>query len=75
MDNYYDYLIEEITTIITDNLKLFNINDHKLIELKEYSLGSDLEYPISNEKIIYFTRKALIDLITTDFLYDFRDIE
>lgn len=75
MDNYYDYLIEEITTIITDNLKLFNINDRKLIELKEYSLGSDLEYPISNEKIIYFTRKALIDLITTDFLYDFRDIE
>lgn len=75
MDNYYDYLIEEITTIITDNLKLFNINDYKLIELKEYSLGSDLEYPISNEKIIYFTRKALIDLITTDFLYDFRDIE
>lgn len=70
-----EYLIEQITTIIHDNLKLFNIDDNKLVELKEYTLGSDLEYPISNEKIIYFTRKALIDLINTDFLYDFRDIE
>ena len=75
MDNYFYYIIDEISTIINDNLKLLNINDNTLTELKEYIFNYNPEIPISNEKLIYFTRMVLLTLINSNFLYNFRDIK
>lgn len=76
-ENLEIYIIMEISKIIIDNLKLFTLNDYKLIHLKEYC-KSKIEEPInptSNEILMCFVREALLDLQSADILYDFRNIE
>lgn len=74
-DNLEIYIKVEICTIIMDNLKLFALDDSKLIKLKEYC-KSKIDNPISptpNDLLIKFVHEALSDLLFTDYLYDFRD--
>lgn len=71
------YIKMEICKIIMDNLKLFSLNDSKLIKLKEYC-KSKIDEPIRptpNEILMTFVYEALFDLLSTNFLYDFRNIE
>lgn len=67
----------EICKIIMDNLNLFSLDDSKLIKLKEYC-KSKIDKPIShtsNEMLMIFVYEALSDLLSTNILYDFRNIE
>ncbi len=67
----------EICKIIIDNLKLFSLDDSKLILLKEYCKSKINEpiSPTSNELLMKFVHEALIDLLFAKTLYDFRNIE
>ncbi len=70
-----DFILDEITKIIRDNLSLFLLNDQYLPELKKYCKEEkNLKYT-PYRKLIYFTEEALCELINVDYLYDFRDIE
>ena len=56
---------------------LFSLNDSKLILLKNYC-RKNIDRTITStpsDLLIMFTREALRDLIDTEVLYDFRDIE
>lgn len=69
------FIIDEITTIIKDNLLLLLLNDKALKELKKYC-KKDLNYKYTPyEILISFVNEALVELINKDYLYDFRDIE
>lgn len=71
------YIKMEIVKIILDNLKLFSLNDSKLIRLKEYCkshIGETI-IPTPDKVLMEFVKEALLDLISTDTLYDFRNIE
>lgn len=70
-----DFIIEEIVNLFRDNLKLFLLDDNYLINLKNYCKNDlNLEYT-PYDKLIYFTEEALGDLISCDYLFDFRDLE
>lgn len=76
-DSYEEHIINEICTIIEDNLKLFLLNDNKLLKLKSYCKNkenSNYKSP-SYEFIIAFVEEALFDLLTTNHLYDYRDLK
>ncbi len=76
-ENLETYIKMEICKIIIDNLKLFSLDDSKLILLKEYC-KSKINEPISptpNELLMKFVHEALIDLLFAKTLYDFRNIE
>lgn len=69
------YIKIEICKIIMDNLKLFSLDDHRLVELKKYcrtKVGNNME-PTPNKLLMKFVNEALIDLLQEDILYDFRD--
>lgn len=71
------YIKMEICKIIMDNLKLFALDDYKLIHLKEYC-KSKIDKPITptpNKMLMEFVHEALFDLISTNVLYDFSEIE
>lgn len=71
------YIVMEICKIIMDNLKLFSLDKFKLIELKNYCKDKINEpiKPTSNEMLMKFIHEALLDLLISEFLYDFRNIE
>lgn len=70
-----DFILDEITNMLRNNLSLFLLNDDYLINLKKYCLEEhNLSY-IPYDDLLYFTEEALADLINVDFLYDFRGIE
>ena len=76
-DDLEKYIKLEIGKIIIDNLMLFSFNDSKLILLKNYcreNIDKTITSTPSN-LLMMFTREALRDLIDTEILYDFRDIE
>lgn len=75
MEYNIEFIIDEIATIIKDNLLLFLFNDSSLKDLKEYC-KKDFRYKYTpHEDLIYFVKEALFELINKDYLYDFRDIE
>ena len=71
------YIKMEICKIILDNLKLFSLDDSKLILLKKYCKTKTDEKIKStpNEILIEFVKESLEDLLFADYLYDFRNIE
>ncbi len=78
MKCYHEKIIDEILEILKNNLILiYNFHDHTLPNIREYCLDhvhtryKHLDYGT----LIYFTEEALTELINTDYLYDFRDIE
>lgn len=75
MEYNIQFIIDEITTIIKDNLFLLLLDDKSLKELKKYC-KNDLNYKYTPyENLICFVNEALAELINKDYLYDFRDIE
>lgn len=78
MRSYHEHVFEEIVKMIVDNLELlYNYNDGALINIRKYCLERmHKKYtPLDYITLIYFTEEALAELINTEFLYDFRDIE
>lgn len=78
MKCYHEKVIDEILQILKDNLiLLYNYKEDSLINIRKFcfkkahSRYKSLDYNM----LIYFVEEALADLINTDFLYDFRDIE
>lgn len=75
MEYNREFIINEITNIIKDNLLLLLNREDSLINLKKYCQNDlKLQYTPYND-LIYFIEEALTELINTDYLYDFRDIE
>lgn len=69
------FVIDEITNMIKDNLLLLLNKEGALSNLKKYCQNDlHLQYTPYND-LIYFVEEALAELINTDYLYDFRDIE
>ncbi len=78
MKSYYEYVIDDIMSLIRDNLiLLYNYNEEALINIRKYcNEHSHKSYkPIDYYTLNYFTDEALAEIINCDFLYDFRDIE
>lgn len=78
MKQCHEQVFKEISQIIVDNLELlYNYNDEALINIRKYCLErTHKRYkPLDYITLIYFTEEALAELINTEFLYDFRDIE
>lgn len=76
--DYLSCIIEEVNKMINDNIKLLLLNDKALILLKDYcnKIINNTNYlPISYDLLVTFVREAINDLITSDYLYDFRDME
>lgn len=76
-DDLETYIKMEICKIIKDNLELFALDDYKLIHLKEYC-KTHIEEPISptpNEILMDFVYESLLDLLSTNLLYNFSNIE
>ncbi len=78
MKCYHEKVIEEIIQMLKDNLILiYNFQEDTLKNIREYCLEKahakykNLDYAT----LVYFTEEALTELINTDFLYDFRDID
>lgn len=68
----YD-MLEDIVTIIKDNLYLLLLKDDYLVDLKEYC-KEDLALCFTPYgDIIYFVREAMEDLLRVGYLYDFRE--
>lgn len=75
MEYNIEFIIDEITNVIKDNLLLLLNREDSLINLKKYCQNDlKLQYTPYND-LIYFIEEALSELIYTDYLYDFRDIE
>lgn len=75
MEYNVEFIINEITNIIKDNLLLLLNREDSLINLKTYCQNDlQLQYTPYND-LIYFVEESLTELINTDYLYDFRDIE
>lgn len=75
---YHEYVIDEILRIIKDNLiLLYNYDKNALINIRKYCTKRvHNKYSLlDNSTIIYFTEEALAELVNSNFLYDFRDIE
>jgi|GEM_PF-4887254 len=71
------YIKIEICKVIMDNLNLFSFDDSKLILLKKYSkknINNSIT-PTPSDLLMSFIHEALLDLIETETLYDFRNIE
>lgn len=78
MKFYHEYVIDEILEIIKDNLILkYNYCDDALINIRNYcNKRAHKRYKkLDNNSLIYFVEEALAELVNSDFLYDFRDIE
>jgi len=75
---YYEKLIEEIIEMIKTNLIIqYNYNEEVLIELRKYCKEREKdEYKsISYQQLLSYVQEALVTLIGSDYLYDFRSIE
>ena len=76
--SYEEQAIEEITTMIKDNLILqYKYRDDRLRDLREYCrLRKEGPYQfIAYNDLIYLTKEAIKDLITSEYLYDLRTLE
>ena len=76
-DSSEEFIISEICTIIEDNLKMFLLSDNKLLKMKFYCKDKiDCKYGSTPyDLIIEFVEEALLDLLNTEHLYDYRDIK
>ena len=76
MEKNVEFVVDEIAKIIKDNLLLmYRFSDNTLTHLKKYcEKKKNVEY-ISNEELIILVKETLRELLKSEFLYDFRDIE
>ncbi len=71
----YDAIIDEVTNLFKDNLKLLIYNDTELINIKRYwRKHDDLEKPLTSNQLLCFAEEALGALINMPEWYDFRDL-
>lgn len=75
MEYNIEFIINEITNIIKDNLLLLLNKENTLINLKTYCQNDLQQKYTPNNDLVYFVKEALMELINIDYLYDFRDIE
>lgn len=78
MKCYCEYILEEILQMIKDNLiLLYNYKEDALINIREYCVQkNDEKYqPLDYHTLASFADEAIAELVNTDFLYDFRDID
>lgn len=74
---YEDFVINEICTLIRDNLRLLlTYNDNSLVKIRKYcSSMQECNIPSATPYliIIELLNEALIELQNADYIYDFRD--
>ena len=78
MKYYCEYVLEEILQMIKDNLiLLYNYKEDALINIREYCVQkNDEKYqPLDYHTLASFADEVIAELVNTDFLYDFRDID
>lgn len=76
-EDFYMFVINQICIIIKDNLQLFLLNDNKLKKLKKHyknNYNDKVTKDIPYDLIIEFTHEALIDLLSSEYLFDYRDM-
>ncbi len=74
--NSYDAIIDEVTDLFKDNLKLLIYNDTELISIKRYWGEYDtLDKPLTSNQLLYFAEEALEALINMPNWYDFRNLD
>lgn len=78
MKEYYEKVIDEILTMIKDNLILqYNYNDDALIDIRQYCHNKEnskykrLDY----YTLLFFVEEALAELINCIYLFDLREME
>ncbi len=72
----YDAIIDEVTNLFKDNLKLLIYNATELINIKKYWREHDtLVKPLTYNELISFAEEALEALIDMPEWYDFRDLD
>lgn len=74
---YYENIIDEMLEIIKTNILIHYNNDESFLKLKEYCLDKENEkyQKLDYWKLIFFVEEALAELISCDYLYDFRTLE
>lgn len=78
MKNYHENVLDEILTVIKDNLILqYNYNDEALINIKKYCYNkADKKYEkLDYYTLLFFVEEALAELINCTYLYDLREME
>ncbi len=76
MKNSYDVIIDDVTNLFKDNLKLLIYNDTELINIKKYWREHDtLNKPLTYNELVSFAEEALEALINMPEWYDFRDLD
>lgn len=75
MEYNIEFIINEITNIIKDNLLLLLNKENTLINLRAYCQNDSQQQYTPYNDLIYFVKESLMELINIDYLYDFRDIE
>ena len=77
MSEIEERIYNDILTLIKDNLRILIYNhDSSLYYFNDYCQKNyDSKKTIDQTLITQFTEEALLALINTKFLYDFREIE
>lgn len=75
---YYECLIDEIVSMIKNNiLLLYRNDDNAFINMKKYceDKNNEIYKSIDQLQLVWFVDEVLAELISQDWYYDFRDIE
>lgn len=76
MEKNVEFVVDEISKIIKDNLLLmYRFSDNTLANLKKCCEKKKNDEYTSNEELLILVREAMRELLKSEFLYDFRDIE
>ena len=76
MKKNVEFVVDEIAKIIKDNLLLmYRFSDNTLANLRKCCEKKENDEYTSNEELIILVREALRELLKSEFIYDFRDIE
>ena len=78
MKCYYEYILDEILQMIKDNLiLLYNYQEDAFINIRKYCTQRIHKsyQPLDYYTLASFTDEAIAELVNTDFLYDFMDID
>lgn len=72
-----DEIIEEIVEMVKDNIKVYMNNDKYFVGLKTYYKENYYNKTeiISYERLVYLVTDVLVDIINSEYLYDFRELE
>lgn len=78
MKAIHEKVFEEISVLILDNLELlYNYNDDTLLDIRKYCYENKHHRykPLPYNILVSFTKKAMSELLSLPYLYDFRDLE